>query len=605
MGVRLTGDLRRCLVAARGVVGRGLSLLVAVCLTTAPAPALVHIDFEQAYYVHPDLQVWDFCLIEYGGTYSIFYHAIPEAQPYPSAADHIWWATSPDLIHWSDPVIVLSVSSAPYESAAVWAPDVIFRESTHSWWMAYTGVDAQSNQTICMAWSADLRHWGKFLGNPAVVPDPDVFLYIPANGWAVCRDPYLYAADGLWHMLISVKVPGMPGGQGALAHTTAPDLLSWSPTEVFAVNDGATPTRILESSTYLVRDGIHHLFYFLEGVHGVMHVAATAPGDWSFDDAFRIGMGVAPEVDTFDGGAHYLISRIGQYVDHPESTTIHCVARFDTLLFAGGLAHPAIQNRSPLTREFAVHEGTACVANPTFGDNPARRGDPPGGLAGCSYFGSAEYFQGPLGAGSAAYALGDTLEGLLETAPFTIDGDTLSLLVGGTNHPEHCYVALVDAQTDEILRLAHGTDNATMTRQHWDLQGLRGRLVYLRIEDSDRAGHLNVDDIVESPYDPTTDAPAVTTPAALRDLGPAPNPANPGVSLRFTLARASECRVTVHDLRGRLVWDSRPLAGVVGLNTVAWPGCHQDGRRAAGGVYLYRVAARGLAPASGKLVLVP
>ena len=119
---------------------------ILVIAAAGPASALIHVDFEPAYFVHPGQQVWDFCLIHDDGLYYIFYHAIPEATPHPSNAKHIWRSTSPDLVHWSDPIIVLSVTEDWYESQAVWAPDLVKNPVSGFWFMAYTGVDQQQNQ---------------------------------------------------------------------------------------------------------------------------------------------------------------------------------------------------------------------------------------------------------------------------------------------------------------------------------------------------------------------------------------------------------------------------------------------------------------------------
>lgn len=100
------------------------------------------------------------------------------------------------------------------------------------------------------------------------------------------------------------------------------------------------------------------------------------------------------------------------------------------------------------------------------------------------------------------------------------------------------------------------------------------------------------------------DQPALPA-AFLTDLGPSPNPFNPGTSLRFELTEPAPCRVRIHDLRGRLIWESRALSGQIGLNTVTWNGVDTAGRRAAGGIYVYRIEARGRAAATGKLTLAP
>ena len=91
-------------------LARILLLAILLVATAGPARALITIDFEPPYYVHPGMQVWDFCLIQTDGVFNVFYHAIPEDDPHPASADHIWRTTSPDLIHWSEPQIVLSVT---------------------------------------------------------------------------------------------------------------------------------------------------------------------------------------------------------------------------------------------------------------------------------------------------------------------------------------------------------------------------------------------------------------------------------------------------------------------------------------------------------------
>jgi hypothetical protein len=579
-------------------------LLAAIFLLAAamPARALVRIDFEPPYFVHPDMQVWDFCLVPTDSLYNIFYHAIPESDPQPRAADHIWRATSPDLVHWSEPAIALSVTGEWYESEAVWAPDVIKNPLSDLWFMAYTGVDAQMNQRICMAWSSDLANWGRVVGNPQIDPDPGLFRYVPANGWAICRDPYLFLRGGVWHLLATAQA-NQAGYPGVLLHSTSGDLFHWLEPDIFLVNDGAQPDQVLESSTYLEREGTHHLFFHQSSVPGVQHVYSDSFDAWTMANRQSIGLGIGPEVDTFDDGLSYIISRLGQFRDHPDSSDVHFVAHFGSLEFDTGDNHPDIVPTSALAREFAVFTGEAVYGNPVLGDNPTRRGDPPVGLVGNGYFGSAEFFQGPLGYGIGGGLLGDEAQAHLESHPFVIEGNSMSLLIGGTASAD-CYVALMDAEADTILRQSFAEDNATMDRDYWDVQYLQGREAYILVVDADEAGHLNVDDIVESfDQSPLAVRPAAV-PQALRDLGPRPNPFNPRTELRFALSVDAPFRARVHDLRGRLIWDSGPRPGRAGINVLRWDGRGLAGERAPGGVYVYRVEALGRR-VSGKVTLLP
>ncbi len=75
----------------------------------------------------------------------------------------------------------------------------------------------------------------------------------------------------------------------------------------------------------------------------------------------------------------------------------------------------------------------------------------------------------------------------------------------------------------------------------------------------------------------TAPAPTTTPAAAAVLLAPAPNPFNPAVTIAFEIARAQDVRLTVHDLRGRLV--ARLAAGTFapGRHEVTWRGL-DDGR---------------------------
>ncbi len=596
--------------AVRILIG---GLLVAALLA-APAPAALDIDFEQPYYHHPGQQVWDSSLVHDGEQFHLFYHAIPLDQPIPAAADHIWRTSTVDLIHWSEPQVVLSISDAAFEREAVWAPDVVHDPDTGRWWMAYTGVDTLMNQRIGMAWSSDLVTWQKIAGNPVVEPDPAVFAYDTASGWADCRDPFLHRDEAGWHLLTTNRVNGEIPWQGAVGHATSADLEHWSPLDVLLVNDGGDPTNILESPGYIVREGTHHLFFHEQDIHGIKHMSTTDPGSWTFANAAWIALGIAPAVTSVDGGQTHHIVRIGHFQDAAQAG-VAFVAHVDTLEFLPGDPHPQPQGRQPLSKWFAAWNGQGTAAAPTYGDNQLRRGLPPVGLEGTGYYSSAEFFQGPLGGGIPGHTVGDVATAWLFTPSFTISEPWITMLAGGTQDPEHCYVALFDAASDSLLRRESGEDQTSLTRRWWDVSDLIGREVYLRIEDSSPSGQIMVDDIRETATGSTTGVVAGPGETAgpgdpghatgLTDRGAGPNPANPGTTLRCELARPAPLRVRIFDLRGREIWDSGLHAGVAGINRITWQGQRGDGRLAPGGVYLYRWEVSGRPAPGGKLTLAP
>jgi len=259
-------------------------------------------------------------------------------------------------------------------------------------------------------------------------------------------------------------------------------------------------------------------------------------------------------------------------------------------------------------REFAAYAGNICLGNPTFGDNPARRGEEPVGLVGNFYFGSREYFQGPLsGRGDAGRELGNTATGWLESHPFVVEGNSIEMLLSGTPNLEECYIALMDAAADTVLRRMTGHAEGTMIPRSWDVRDLVGREAYIRIEDSDFYGHICVDEIRET-FDIVTgagDGGPLPADALLLDHGPRPNPFNPATTLRFELAAPATVRARIHDLRGRLVWESPARALGAGPGSIAWRGTDRGGVRAPGGTYVYRLEADGRPVATGKLTLVP
>lgn len=587
----------------------GLVLLgwLAAASFMPPAASGLHvIDFEQPYYVHQGWQVWDFCLIHRDGLYQIFYGAIPMADGNPLSCDHLWRSTSTDLIHWSEPTQVLAISAAPHESRAVWAPDVVYDPGTDVWWMAYTGVGDGSNQRICMAYSDDLLSWYKSPLNPVQEPSPPTFFYDPDGQWGECRDPFLFRVDNQWHMLTTVKTNDLPSGQAALAVASAINMHDWNDPDVFLLSGSSQPTSSLESSQYLLRDGVHHLLFHEYATNGVSHLAANEVGGWDFASRSIIDNGLAPELDTFDGGDSWVFSRAAPFLE-PHLDQLAFVVRFDTLMFNEGLASPTVVRTPPLAREFAEFVGNSVLGNPVFGDNPERRGEQAVGHVGQCYFGSAEYFQGPLSnRGQPGQSQGNVATGSLRSHPFVIVGNSISLLVGGSDQPDLCYVALVDAQTDTIIHRASGEGSATMTERWWDTVPLFGREVYILIEDASVDGHINVDHIQETLValgaGGGASEPRV---AALRDRGAHPNPANPMVTLRFEATNPTVGRVRIYDMRGREVWQRGSLTIDRGVNEVTWPGCDRRGVRAPGGVYLYRVESRSGVAISGKLTLAP
>jgi hypothetical protein len=78
-------------------------------------------------------------------------------------------------------------------------------------------------------------------------------------------------------------------------------------------------------------------------------------------------------------------------------------------------------------------------------------------------------------------------------------------------------------------------------------------------------------------------------PARTMLLGNIPNPFNPLTEVVFDLARSGTVRLTVHDVRGRLVRVLRDGSLPAGRHTESWDGRDAAGREVASGTYLLRL----------------
>jgi hypothetical protein len=598
--------LRSPTLSAAALLRGAAPILAAAALLLGcvrPAPALVRIDFEQAYYVHPGRQVWDFSILREGETFHIFYHTIPETDPGASNADTLWHSSSDDLRHWAAPHPVITSGPASWKAEAVWAPDVVRLPGAGLWMMAYTGCDGGLNQRIGMAYSPDLSNWVESDINPVVQPDSTQYIWSSTGMWSDFRDPFVYQSGNLWHMLVTAKKQ-LDVPTGVVYHATSADLVNWSDVGPLFTHDGDQRWRVLESCQYHVIGQTHHLLFGEFDTSGVTVLSAASPDGWTMADRRLLDYGYAPEVDEIEPGV-WLYARLAPYL-RADDTTLAYVVRADTLTHAADGSDLAVFRPHPLDRDWAYRIGTANLGNPVFEDNPVWRGEPSVGHVGHGWYGSAEYYQGPLsGRGAPGTRLGDSVTGRLESRPFTVTGNRMRLLVGGGHYPETCYVALVDTASGEILlsETGHGAD--TMTPRQWDLRPFAGRVCRIDIVDAESGvmGRINVDEIVEEMDLP---APVADLPrgGAVRAWRAAPNPFNPATTIAFELDRARDVTVSVHDLRGRLVWRSAVLAGAAGPNAVTWRGQTTAGRPAPAGSYVYRIAAAGARPVTGKISLV-
>jgi hypothetical protein len=83
-----------------------------------------------------------------------------------------------------------------------------------------------------------------------------------------------------------------------------------------------------------------------------------------------------------------------------------------------------------------------------------------------------------------------------------------------------------------------------------------------------------------------------------------PNPFNPSTTIRFTLPEKGRARLTVHDVRGRLVAVLADRELPRGEHSVPWHGTDAGGRAVSSGVYFYRLVTEEGSSQSKRMVVV-
>ncbi len=570
-------------------------------LTGSPQ-ALVHFDFEQPYFIEPGVLVKDHSLLKVDGVFHLFYLR-------GNPAVNIGHAISTDLVHWELDPPVLQVVPGTWDGSAVWAPQVI-EIPGGTFLMYYTGVNDVMSQQTGLAFSSDLYNWTKLLW-PIYHPDP-TWTEWSEDTWSHGRDPFVFEHDGTFYQLLTVKTHD---NKGAIASAVSNNYITWTDNGPIYVHDS---WHVLESVQCIVKDGMFHLFFTEEEVFGTSHMmSADLYSGWDISTRTILDLGQAPEIDFIDGG--YLFSRHTAYYN--EQGELSYLLRFDPLSWFGDT--PALNKPWSLSPDWNLVYGIAFAYQPTFMNNPFFRGDnTPIGYEGHHWIGSYERYQGPLMYGSPGGAQGDGATGMIRSNPFVITGNSMNLLVGGGNYPDHCYVSMVESGSGTVLFKETGKNTDTMTRRYWDLSAHKGKTVYIEIADlsSDSFGHTNVDDIVES-MDILNPAPnddgsgksksrPKTTDLATGNLDlPAlhqnsPNPFNPATLIAYYLPIAGSVRLDIYDVNGTLIKKLVNTRKTDGRHHIEWDGTNDTGRAVAAGIYFYRLIADGSIVDTKKMVLL-
>jgi hypothetical protein len=581
-----------------------LLLAIGLLSQSTSAPALVKFDFEQKFFSDPPEPVLDHYLLEKDGVYHLFYLR-------GNPALSIGHATSTDLKHWTYKTPVLSPGTW---DTVLWAPHIFTQPTGSTFLMYFTGVNNSGAQQAGVAFSNDLAQWVKY-PDPIYHPDP-VWAEWDTDTWCHGRDPHVISYNGQYYMFNTAKTWM---NQGAVACAVSSDLIHWEDLGPIYVH---YTWHVMESIFVMERNNRFHMFFTEQAVNGTSHMSSDSLlSGWDVISNRRIiDTGHAPQVSTLADGTE-IFSRHSIYNDN--RGTILYTIRLDTLRWSSGdIPYP--YRPFPLAEDWSAVSGTAFTFQPTYLNNPYARGeDVEPTYEGDCWIGTKERYNGPLGFGTPGGTVGEEATGVLRSRTFTIDGYSMTLLVGGTNDPASCYVALVNANTGVTLCKETGKGVEEMDQRLWDLQPLVGKEAYIEIVDQSSTGHINVDYIVESANPATTpqgdgrttrkpglggvsraDGSPDAVKTAAESLTSTPNPFNPATTISFELAEPARASVRVYDVSGTLVRTLASRDFTAGTHTLAWDGTSGDGRAMASGIYFCRLVVDGNVVATRKMMLL-
>lgn len=191
----------------------------------------------------PDRWVWDCWVADDGDRYHLYYLNAPRDLIDPQLRHRnavIGHATSTDLRRWEDRGIVLRPGNpGDFDATATWTGSVV--PIGTGWRMFYTGsvfLDPREHTNIETIGASDaddlMGGWSKDAIDP-MRADPRWYETLPDWSWheEAWRDPWVFAENGLWHMLITAraKLAGEHDDErdrGVVGYATSTDLTTWT-----------------------------------------------------------------------------------------------------------------------------------------------------------------------------------------------------------------------------------------------------------------------------------------------------------------------------------------------------------------------------------------
>jgi hypothetical protein len=564
-----------------------------LCLVILPieAAGFFQEDFEQRFFGLPEGLITDHTLIlDPDDVFHLFYTVGVAGQGWPEPGNMIDFghATSPDLIHWTDHPRILSIDPTGWKNRNLWAPHVV-KTPEGTYLLVYTGVDSSITQATGSAFSFDLYNWHDLSREePAYHPDP-AWASWELGRWSNGRDPFIFRLGSSYGLLSTATANPLftgAGERGAVSLAFSHDGVEFEDAGFpLFVNDSI---RTLESTSIYRRPDRYFLFFVESGMPGLRYMQSPhLLYGWDKTATRALDpIGFGPSEVVSSGNA----TLMGRVHDADYSGTVIYGVKIDTLLWATDQVTFGVPNT---LQDRWIANGNAFEFQPVFGDRAAVRGGPPSGHEGFFWINTAETYTGPIHHNDPEAPPEVERTGVLRSQPFVVEGDHMSFRVAGGADAQRLYVALVDEQTNAVLRRSTGTRSNVMQQRVWDLEGLQG--VTCRIDIVDLVAHgphgyIAVDAIQEGMGMPPVGVADQGAPGRTVFLGAAyPSPTTGPAVIPFSVEREGRVELLIYDLAGRL--RARLLDRHVpsGAHEVRWNGTDRSGHPVAAGTYFLRL----------------
>jgi beta-fructofuranosidase len=219
-----------------------------------------------------------------GEQYHVFYLKASRALGNPDRRHFhvtVGHAISADLRNWQEVADALIASEEPaFDDYTTWTGSIV-RDPAGGWRLFYTGTtraEKATVQRIGVATSPDLYTWTKAGDTALTEADPRWYEKYDGVSWPdeAWRDPWVFAHDGQWHMLITARSSeGAVDDRGVIGYATSPDLDVWTvQPPLSAPGAGFGHLEVPQLATV---DGRHVLIF--SSLHGELTAARRAAGE--------------------------------------------------------------------------------------------------------------------------------------------------------------------------------------------------------------------------------------------------------------------------------------------------------------------------------------